>query len=48
MPNAARRSSCALRLRGMKTLTRDRIKLDSLYHMGYDDAAAIKEFIREK
>lgn len=33
---------------GMKTLTRDRIKLDSLYHMGYDDAAAIKEFIREK
>lgn len=31
---------------GMKTLTRDRIKMDLLYHKGYDDAAAIKEFIK--
>lgn len=31
---------------GMKTLTRDRVKIDMLYHKGYDDAAAIKEFVK--
>lgn len=32
---------------GMKTLTRDRIKMDSLYHKGYADAAEIKNFVLE-
>lgn len=31
---------------GVKTLSRDRTKLDTLYHMGYEDAEKIIEFVK--
>lgn len=30
---------------GMKTLTKDRVKIDRLYHKGYENASKIKDFI---
>lgn len=31
---------------GMKTLTKDKAMIEELYHKGYEDAAAIREFLR--